>query len=370
MLNKNKMTKKLEFRDYSLKDIEQKIEIVKKCLHLDDIEYVIKQKGGEQNIYCFFVEVDEKDYDYIFKKITQEEKEEKKEHKHELIKSFMSIEPVEGEYHLNDEGNLYPLRHHENIEQIEKHEIPKHRLKTKNKFALADLVINHEISLNTKEINDCLLHDQLPYGNYNSLKDKLELYYDNDKKEVYEYEHDNQEDACLDVYESLVKNNSAPLLLNKDNGHIVYTRIPLEHKDMRTNKEFTAFELLNTRDANKEKHHCFHLFTNSSKKIKKLKIEEPIKITIEFNTENMADIKIDYKAKHIILENFYMPFGESFFIEKKLEKLWREGMLLTNFGKEYYKNEHKILIDTIHVPEWFNSKDNIDFAKLTKILNE
>lgn len=359
---------KLEFRDYSMNE-EQIISIVSNYLKLDDLNYVIKNKGNKQYIYCFYyngdvLKLNEKDYNNIINKIRVNESIENNKLNHlvssimpDIIQSIMQIKPI------ND--NCFHYRHKENIEQIENYELPKHRLMKEDKFNLVNMIMNTDFDLSTYEINDCLVHNQMPYSNYKKLQDNLALYYENINKEnIHKYVYDNEEDACLDVIESIHKNYSTPLLLKEADKHIVYSKTPLKHEDMRTNKNIRAYDFLNPEEDDTDKHHCFHLFKDDKIKKTKINITEKIKIHINYTIQNYVNIQIYYEGKKLEIDNFYLNDDEEMFLEKVIEKAWSRGVFLNSFGKEYYKDKHIILKESLCVPEWFSSTNGQEFQKL------
>ena len=375
--------KKLEFRDYSLSDnIDQKIGVISEYLKLNDIKYVVKEKGEQQYIYCIYyndkiLEIEDEDYDQLLEKIKQFDHLNEKVDttdmvvfslSPQIVKSIMSILPLPNA--AND--NYFHDRHKENIKQIEQYKLPRCRLMKEDKFALADIIVNNDIDLSPPEINDCLVHNQMPYGNYGKLKDSLEMYYENidEHGNTEQYEYNDEEDACMDVIESMAKKHPSPLLLHQGDSYIVHSKLPLEHRDMRNhfcNEDIlpSAFNLLNSCPEDKHKHHCFHLFERRNGLQKTIiDIKDTVKIDIKFKTERMANIKLAYNMKHVLIEDFYISADDEIFLYKAIEKLWNKGFFLTNFGKEYYKNDGKILIETICVPEWFESRNKDQFEAL------
>jgi hypothetical protein len=365
--------RKLEFRDYSTEDYNKIIDAVKDFLEIEELNYVVKHKGEKQYIYCFYynnqiLEVSDDEYDQIINKVRITEsalidcskiKELIMSISPSVVKSMMSISPLHSD-------NYFHQRHRENIKQINNYELPKHRLMKEDKFGLANIIINVDINLSPEEINNCLVHNQIPFGNYNTLKDNLELYYDTIKDKdslVHKYVYEDREDACLDVIESMINKYPAPLLLKEGNNHIVYSQISLEHKDMRPDKNIAAFYVLNPEEE-QFNHHCFHMFEDKTITKTKLKINEKLRIDIKVNTSYSVDLNLIYEGKTLKLPNFYLPEEDELFLIKAVEKMWSRGLFLTNFGQEYYKNDKKILPETMCVPEWFESTNDEQFRDL------
>lgn len=364
--------RKLEFRDYSSKDYNKIVKVVKQYLELDDLNYIVKNKGEKQYIYSFYyndeiLEISDDEYDQIINKVRISDSKIDNQIKGmvmtnlpSIVQSMMSILPLHSD-------NYFHQRHTENIKQINKYELPKHRVMKEDKFGLANIIVNIDINLSPKEINDCLVHNQIPFGNYNQLKDNLELYYEqlNDKNSlVHKYVYDDQDDACLDVIETIVSKYPPPLLLTEGDRHVVYSRIKLDHKDMRPDSNISAFYMLNPEDSDEYNHHCFHMFIDKDIKKTKLKIKEKPRIEIKVNTSYSVDLLITYEGRTLKLNNFYLPEEDEAFLIKGVEKVWSRGLFLTNFGQEYYKNEKKILTKTMCIPEWFESINDQQFRDL------
>lgn len=378
--------RKLEFRDYSCcsdsgndnKNYNQITTAVREHLQLDQdeqLDYVVKNKGEKQYIFCFYynneiLEVDDDEYDQIINKIrlisdvvkidTPLPQKSITSIFPAIVKSMMSIEPIYSDKYFHH-------RHNENINQINNYELPKHRVMKEDKFNLANIIINIDINLSHQEINDCIVHNQMPFRNYKQLKDNLELYYDQLKHKdslIHKYVYEDQENACLDVIESKASNYPSPLLVKEGDNYIVYSKIRLEHKDMRTDKDVSAFYVLNPNEEDKHKHHCFDMFVNKDVKKSKMKIKEIPKIDINPLTSHSVELKIIYEGNILKIDSFYLPEEDEIFLRKGIEKVWSRGLFLTNFGQEYYKNEKKILTKTMCVPEWFESTSDEQFRDL------
>lgn len=318
------------------------------------------------------------------------------------IIKFLDVSPKA--FHFFPWQDIY---HKENMQRIDKYKLPLYKVMKENKFALLNILRNHCLNYTPEDINHFLLHDRIPFINYEELKENLTKYYGEEKKKYYKIFKKDEEDALLyplgrdsivitrepmgfnvyshepyigpveeaqmrnkyfDKFNSLVKNND---------------QIPL---DAMTNKEILNLEIIDDEahqnpevpnSLNQQDNYHWGYFDNGiykshqgHEKVKPLKIKSDlIEIEILPEDENFHSIVIDVCKEKLYIDYFYIPEDKEFIIKTLLEKMWERGYFLTHFGKAVYQNEGKILTHQLVLPEWLSCYDKEEFNRLVKKIN-
>lgn len=295
--------------------------------------------------------------------------------------------------------NYIDIHQKVNLENIEKEKLPHYRLIKKDKYNLLDILANHSLNFNLEEINYYLLHDSIPFINYESLKNHLEKYHNKEKNTYYTKFEKDSEAACKYL---LAKNNV--IILEEKNGFNVYTKEKIEdvknldegvknyiekikavdndflipYNNM-SNKDLINIEFLHDKisiSKNKKYHHGFYSngIYKSSLNIDKEEIKDIDKEKIEIKIldeleKDFYTILIKVNRETIELNYFYIPMDKLILTRNMIEKMWKRGCFLKHFGKANYLNTDTILESQLIVPEWLYSDDLKSFRKLTKIIS-
>lgn len=309
----------------------------------------------------------------------------------ERIKNFLSIFPEINNFFHYD--NVYEK---ENLSNIDKYKLPLYKLMKENKYALLKLLKNHNFNYTPEDINHFLLHDRLPFCNYQELRKNLESYHNMPKEKYHKIFKKHQEEACL-----YLLGRDEVIILEEPSGFNVYTKKEYDQDeeeimkdryiekfkktvndpfdvtlDYLNNKEIINIEIIDGKaynNQNKQYHRGF--FSNGLYQCEEeLEKKENLDINTSFldieifpEMGNFHTIIISSGSKFIEVPYFYIPNDKEFILDSFIEKLWQKGKFLTHFGKAVYLNENKILESELILPDFFQSSNKKEFEDL--ILN-
>ena len=317
------------------------------------------------------------------------------------IYNFLSIEPIF--------INFFPHKdsyEKNNLEMIDKGQLPHYKLLHTNKYSLLNILVNHCLNFTPEEIHYYMLNNKLPFINYVSLKSDLKDYYNSEKNLTYNFFKEDEPSAC-----NYLLGRDHIILLKENNGYNVYSKEPEdleEEKNMRkkyiekinklekgylvdynnlSNKELINLEFFDSDIYSKEGFQNYHYMDNyhygffnngiyksaaDKNSLNSLNID-PYYFTVkllEEEMENYYTILLKTFKETIELNYFYIPKEQTVLMENLIIKLWKKGYLLTHFGKAVYNNEKEIIENVLVVPEWFHSENLESYKKLLKIISK
>lgn len=403
------MLKPLEFKEFIIKEqiqLNNRKKVIEKELNLKNVKYTSQyndEKGYYIYLYYYMEEIImlEKDkLNYILSLLN--EKKEINDENDKLYKSknprriinFLDIYPENFNYFKFD--TIYDKEH---MERIDKYQLPLYKVMKENKYALLKILKTHSLNYDHDDINHFLLHDRIPFINYEDLKKNLTKFYNIKKEEYHKIFKKNHEEACL----YLMARNEV-IITEEPMGFNVYSKEPYRGEneenlmrslyitkidnqvknnrnfflDNMSNKEIINLVIDKNKIAKTSEKNIYHhgYYDNGIYKCEKeldkekIKIDDKlIKIEIVLDYENFYNILIKIGKENIDLDYFYIPEDKEFILSSILEKLWEKGYFLSQFGKAIYLNEDKILESELRIPKWLISNNKKDFENLIKKIN-
>ena len=320
-----------------------------------------------------------------------------------LIKSFLSVYPtVKGKFF--EYNNVYEREH---MERIDKYKVPMYKVHRENKFALLKILKNHKLNYCPEDINYFLLHDRIPFINYEELKESLGKYYNMKKENYHKIFKRDKEDACL-----YLMGRNEVIVVEDPEGYNLFTKTPKAnpeeeekmrqdyidrfdkkiknnkeiHLDIMSNKDILNIEIVNNNaytnplnPKNMDKKNNYHrgYYDNGIYKCEKNDEKEKLKtiekdlinIEIILDYENFYNIIIEIGEEIIELIYFHIPDNKEFILRANIEKLWEKGHFLSPFGKAVYSNDNVILGKELSKPDWLISSDDYEFDRLIKYIS-
>ena len=409
-----------EYKNYNENLLLLRKKLIEKTLDLKKVNFYHKKdiKKG-LNIYIFYqmgeiIYLEKKKLIEILTSINNIKIKEKEENieldnkylaqNPRLITSFLNLFPtIKGKFF--DYNDIYDR---ENMERIDKYQVPLYKVFRENKYGLLNILKNHKLNYCPCDINHFLLHDRIPFINYEELKESLKKYYGFKKEDYHKIFKKDKEDTCL-----YLMGRNEVIVVEDPEGYNVFTKNPPMDKDeessarqkyiekldntvennkeisfdIMSNKDILNLEIIDnkaysippiSKDIDKKNNYHRGYYDNGiyeCEKIKeekeKLKTIDPklIKIEIMLDYDNFYNVVISFKDKIIELNYFYIPNDKEFIVKVNLEKLWERGYFLTPFGKAVYTNDNVILESELSKPEWLKSFDKPEFDKLIKYIS-
>ena len=331
-----------------------------------------------------------------------------------MITTFLNLFPtVKGKFF--EYNDVYDR---ENMERIDKYQVPLYKVFRENKFALLNILKNHKLNYCPDDINHFLLHDRIPFINYDELKESLGKYYDTKKEPYHKIFKKDKEDTCL-----YLMGRNEVIVVEDPEGHNIYSKSPLVdkeeellmrqnyinkfdkivennkeiHLDIMSNKDILNIEInnnrayvnpINPKDMDKKNNYHRGYYDNgiyeceedimSNKENDRHDIgEEKLKtvdskligIEIMLDYDDFYNVIIEIETKIIELMYFHIPKDKEFILKANIEKLWEKGHFLSPFGKAVYSNDNVILEKELSKPEWLKSSDKHEFDRLIKYIS-
>ena len=233
------------------------------------------------------------------------------------------------------------------------------------KFDSLDEAVAFNIYLNTKNIKGLM---------FNYLN-KYHISYENQKVKI-------PEDLQINYYKQRIKDkyniNEDYSLYKLVNAYEHKGVLIFEDEDIKINPvtgDYIPLDLILNKGLsmyNLEKHHMGLLSGFTDRKImfdrKEIKIDKIIDFCIVENIEYLYTITLNYEGEDILIaRDFYLEDAEEIFLNC-LEKFWKKGYLLTDYGIEKYITFGNFDKKDIKLPEWFISKNNQDFMWLKSVI--
>lgn len=410
-----------EYKNYDKSLLNIRKKLVADILGLKKVNFYHKKdlKKGI-NFYIFYemgdiIYLEKKRLLEVLEKINKIEKIEEQEEmegkirvkNHDLATSFLSIYPrlIKKQFYF-DYQDIYDKEH---LERIDKYKVPLYKVFRENKYALLKILKNHQLNYTPKDINYFLLHDRIPFINYDHLKENLEKYYKVRKENYHKIFKKDLEDACL-----YLMGRNEVILVEEPEGYNIYTKkeedkdeeILMKRKyierfdkkvknhrevavDTLSNKELLNLEIIdnivqldnrNPIDIDKKNNYHWGYYDNGiyqceenleeKKKLKPISNDLiDIKFLLDYDNYHNVIIEVEGSENLIDIMYFYIPKDKEFVLRASLEKLWEKGYFLSPFGKAVYSNDEKILEDQLVKPEWIQSSNKKEFDKLIKYIS-
>ena len=259
------------------------------------------------------------------------------------------------------------------IKNIKNNKLLKHKLLNIHKTELVKyLKENKKIYLLDTNYKDLIINNQLPYLDYDDLKQDLKFLY---KDENFEKAREGEKKIVFDKLIKAVtyakelsdkKINFVLLVIDK-NLFLIY------HPD--TDEDIDVVDVEDKKGENYiNPEHKISLNGHTNTRNKNIKVSNnEIDFDIVYQYKNMCQILIKHKDKEIKLkEDFYMPEGETNLdkMANSLNLLWIGGHLMSDYDYNYYAKYDIILFNDIRLPKWFRSGDNEDMDKLFRFIEQ
>ena len=304
------------------------------------------------------------------------------------------------------------------IKNIKNNKLLKHKLLNIHKTELVKyLKENKKIYLLDTNYKDLIINNQLPYLDYDDLKQDLKFLYkdenfekarEGEKKIVFDklikavtyakelsdkkinfvllvidknlfliYHPDTDEDIdIVDVEDKKGENYKEIIefLFGDEMENIIHKKLPLTDEE----NNVRNFDFINGLDNyiidNINPEHKISLNGHTNTRNKNIKVSNnEIDFDIVYQYKNLCQILIKHKDKEIKLkEDFYMPEGETNLdkMANSLNLLWIGGHLMSDYDYNYYAKYDIILFNDIRLPKWFRSGDNEDMDKLFRFIEQ
>ena len=300
------------------------------------------------------------------------------------ILNFIPIFPVNLNFFKHD--NIYEK---EILEDIDNLKLPHYKLYNENKYALLKVLKSQFLNHSLENMNYYLLHDAVPFVNYEHLKNNLTKYYSEEKENYKTVCKKSLNESCLYLLGS-----DEVIITKEPKCYNIYTKSDEEEENMRkryiskfdkmaqnnhqidlenlNNYDIINYSLEGNEAVKKDEKYQHGFYSNGIykavqgyEKEKFDKIDKDlIEIEIENNYKNFYNVEIKIGNEILDLNYFYIPKDREFIFKIYLINLWEKGIFLTDFGKAVYKNENVILPKTVKIPEWLSSNNTEDFDKL------
>ena len=295
----------------------------------------------------------------------------------------------------------------ENIQKIEKGIMPTYSHTNHNKINLLQTLRSHgNLYLSDTDIVDIIRNNNLPYMNYQDLKNMLQIIHqDHQKNDIQIF--DNLPQAFMHGL-CLSKEKTNFILLNEGNHYLCYSSNKLKNNHenpesyLPTQKEDYSLE-------NRIIHHLFkekpenivdkqvpfegksidyfntlnnYIIENNNPDFEILLSTHPytrkekilnrfIDVNVDYTSTNIVEIYVTYNKKEILLvKDFYLPKDMEDSIVSCIKLLWSSGYLLNDYGYNYYIKYNKILSKSICAPWWLQASNMSEIKSLIKFINQ